>query len=213
MCIRVSPDGSQKFHSVITPAASLTGPRCKNSGSAHIVLQTYGTKLVMWWDCSAEVIKEYEKIHCTQKEDRNCLSAVLHWPGLHWAILEVGDYVVIEPGQVHAVLSPVNSALSGWSFVASKWLRDGILKERMEWEMDLVEKRMEGTNYEKYGNPFMKGGPVDAMEDDIDLLDKWFEKGGLKEEEKELLKELAEDMRERLDKVKNMRQKKKGKVR
>ena len=136
MCVRVSPDGSQKFYSLITPAASLIGPRCNNSGSAHIVLQMYETKLVMWWDWSAEVMKEYEKIHCARKEDRNCLSAVLRWPGLHWAILEVGDYVVIEPGQVYAELCPVNSALSGWSFVISKWLRDGILKERMEWEMD-----------------------------------------------------------------------------
>jgi hypothetical protein len=60
-------------------------------------------------------------IHCLKK-GQLCVNAVKTWPGLNWAILDQpGQYVVMEPGQPHAVVSPVNSAVSGWSFVIQKW--------------------------------------------------------------------------------------------
>ena len=50
------------------------------------------------------------------------------------------------PGMVHAVLSAENSAVTGWHHMRKKWLENGVYKEMLEWEMDIVEKRIKVIN-------------------------------------------------------------------
>jgi hypothetical protein len=119
VCARRHKNETPMLYSVVTPAGTITCPHCDNTGSGHIILLAYGVKLVLWWDCNPEVLEHFSLIHCLKKGELS-VNAVKTWPGLNWAILEEpGQYLVMKPGQIHAVVSPVNSAVSGWSFVMS----------------------------------------------------------------------------------------------
>jgi hypothetical protein len=103
-CVRSLNDGSPMLYSVITPAGTITSPHCDNTGSGHIILQAYGSKVVLWWDVNEAVLDHFKHIHCLRKGDLT-MAAVTSWSGLHWAVLNPGEYVVLEPNQVHAVVS------------------------------------------------------------------------------------------------------------
>jgi hypothetical protein len=51
------------------------------------------------------------------------------WPGLRWTTLDLGEYFDMDPGTVHGVIVPANSAVSGWSFMDPRWLANGLLRE------------------------------------------------------------------------------------
>ena len=160
--MRMRSDGSPLLYSVFTPAGTVTSPHCDNTGSGHVIMLSYGVKLVFWWDSSPAVLEEFSRIHCLRKGEHS-VNAVKTWPGLKWAILqEPGEYVVMEPGQIHAVVSPVNSAVTGWSFVMSDWLENGKLSEMMDWEMRVIEERLKEPEIGS-DSSFISGGPVEVM--------------------------------------------------
>ena len=206
--MRMHKDGCPLLYSVITPAGTITCPHCDNTGSGHIILLTYGIKLVLWWDCDPEVLKYYGDIHCLKKGQLS-LNAVKTWPGLKWAILdEPGQYLIMEPGQIHAVLSPVNSAVSGWSFAISDWIENGKLGKMMDWEMTLVEKRLENPEI-GFDSPFISGGPVETMSNDLELWEMWLNSGVLSGQSESNLKSLLERMSQRLEEIKGRSRKRK----
>ena len=43
--------------------------------------------------------------------------------------------------EFHAVMSPCNSAVTGWEFVDCSWFDDACLKLTANWELDLIETR------------------------------------------------------------------------
>ena len=175
--VRQDEEGKPYLVSVITPAGSITSPHCDNTGSGHVILGSYGTKLVVWWDTSDILLKNFGDIHCCKKGEVT-VGAVKTWPGLHWTILQTGKYLIMEPGQVHAVVSPENSAVSGWSFISLEWLKSGVIERMMGWELRIIESRLERIYSETkerkslFADPFEKGGPVDGLEMDIDLIQK-----------------------------------------
>ena len=69
--------------------------------------------------------------------------AVGEWPGLKWTILEPGDYIVMNPGTVHAVLSPVNSVVGGIYLLDQEWIKDGTVKSKMAWHFQKLEAMIE----------------------------------------------------------------------
>ena len=181
------------------------GTHCDNTGSGHIILLVYGVKLVLWWDCASEVLEQFGFIHCLKK-GQLCVNAVKTWPGLSWAILDQpGQYVIMEPGQPHAVVSPVNSAVSGWSFVMPKWLGNGVLRKMVNWEMGLIEKRLEALEIGS-DSPFISGGPIEVMSHDLELWKMWLDCGVLNQELANKLKEIRDEMIERLEKIKEKHQ-------
>lgn len=194
-------NGDPMLYSVFTPAFTITHPHSDNCGSGHNVMTTYGVKLLLWWDWTDQVKEEYGKVHCLKKGD-TLLSAVQSWPRLNWCILHPGQYKLLPPGTVHAVMSPVNSVASGHSFVKAEWLDDGTLKERMEWEMSLVEKRLRDPDWRKEGDPFGEGQPVDAMEKDLELWEIWLRSDMLNPEQNSNLKTLIHDLTGRMERVK-----------
>jgi hypothetical protein len=82
----------------------------------------------------------FENLHCSHRGDYT-LTALKTWPGLRWTILEPGMFIDMGPGTVHGVISPVNSAVSGFSFMDPNYLENGRLRELMMWELDIIQKR------------------------------------------------------------------------
>ena len=47
------------------------------------------------------------------------VKAVKTWPGLKRPFEKLGEYLLMVPGKIDLVVSPVNSAVSGWSVMIS----------------------------------------------------------------------------------------------
>jgi hypothetical protein len=74
-------------------------------------------------------------LDCNQEVARN-----------EWTILHPGEYILMSPGAVHAVLSPINSAIAGWYFVKEEWVRSEKFRSLLMWEMDMIEHRLKVLN-------------------------------------------------------------------
>jgi hypothetical protein len=191
-------EGNPLLTSVMTPAGTITTPHCDNTGRGHVLLETYGCKLVVWWDTTEELWQNYGPIHCKKMGDLT-LGAVEMWPGLHWTILYPGDYIFLAPGQVHAVLSPVNSSVSGWTYVKAEWIENGELEERMMWEIDVIQSRIKAGEKD---NLHEEAGPVNALRGDINLLYEWMRslaRGSLKIKVKLLIEKIEQRLNELID--------------
>jgi hypothetical protein len=49
--------------------------------------------------------------------------------GFKLTLLNPGAAVKLDPGMIHAVISPANSAIGCWEFVDAKWLGSDQIKE------------------------------------------------------------------------------------
>ena len=106
-------DGSPMLYGVVTPAPCISSPHSDNSGAGHIILQSYKTKFVIWWDVTDEILEKYSMLHCRNIIGDPTLTALKSWGGFHWVVLKPGEYLCMDPGQIHCVVSSVNSAVSG----------------------------------------------------------------------------------------------------
>ena len=142
----LTEDGmSFSLTSVITPAFTISRPHLDDCGRGQVLLCVYGVKLLFWWEDSIELRKLFAEIHASSKGDYT-RTAVRTWPGLRWTILHVREYIEMIPGTVHAVLSAENSAMAGWHHMRKQWLENGIYREMLHWEMEIVEKRIKVIN-------------------------------------------------------------------
>jgi len=121
------------------------------------------------------------------------LIAIKTWGEFHWVVLKPGEYLCMDPGQIHCVVSSVNSAVSGWSFVSSEWLKSGNLQKIMSWEMELIEKRLDYVSRTKVSDEHLSEA-VAGVEQDLKLWEHWFKKGDLSVGLKRDLKVLMRDM-------------------
>jgi len=87
----------------------------------------------------------------------------------------------------------VNSAVSGWRFVSSEWLKNGNLQKIMSWEMELIEKRLDYVSRTKVSDEHLSEA-VAGVEQDLKLWEHWFKKGDLSVGLKRDLKVLMRDM-------------------
>ena len=71
-----------------------------------------------------ELRKVFGEVHVSSKGDYT-RTTVRTWSGLRWTILHVGEYIEMNPGTVHTVLSEENSAVAGWHHMRKQWLEDG----------------------------------------------------------------------------------------
>ena len=62
---------------------------------------------------------------------------------MKWTILEPGDYIVMNPRTVHAVLSPVNSVVGGIYLLDQEWIKNGTVELKMAWHFQKLEAMIE----------------------------------------------------------------------
>ena len=99
----------------------------------------------------------------------------------------------MKPAQIHCVISSVNSAVSDWRFISSKWLKNGRLHKIMSWEMELIEKRLDYVLRTKITDEYLSQA-IAGVEEDLKLWKYWLTKGDLSVELKRDLKALMRDM-------------------
>ena len=143
-----------------------------------------------------ELRKLFGNMHASSKGDYT-RTAVKTWPGLRWTILHVGEYIEMIPGTIHGVLSAENSAVAGWHHMRKQWLEDGVYKEMLKWEMDIVEKRVKVIN-EAEEDP---NKILDTIEKEMKHWQTWLQAGKLEPELSKKLKVLKMEVEKRVKKL------------
>jgi hypothetical protein len=127
--------------SEITPGGNITPPHIDHCGSGEIILGVYGKILILMWEPTDKNLEIYQYLHAARNGDITA-NAIVVWEGLKWSVVGPGEYVVVEPGQIYAVVSPSNSATLGLQFVDLEMVLDGTAERMWEWELNLIQKRL-----------------------------------------------------------------------
>ena len=181
--------GSDRLSSLVTPGGSTTVPRVDGYGSGQVLCVTYGVKLLLFWDWSEELMLFLDN-HATEIE-----RAAKTLEGMSWSILTPGEYLLLSPGEVYAAMSPINSVMTGWTFVLPQWLMEGTIEKLMTWELNDIEKRIidgSSTHAER----------VKQIEIELKMWNAWRSKRGLSQEMKNELQQLKKKIEARVNKLK-----------
>ena len=127
------------FHSILTPAATITDIHDDSVLSASMLVQLYGYKILLTWPATETNRMYFKDCHGTERYVR-LEEAIREMAGLKVMILKPGDGVKMEPGKLHAVLSVTNSVISCWEYVDAKWPDDDGIEKGILWELDLIKK-------------------------------------------------------------------------
>ena len=76
-------DGSPMLYGFVTSAPCISPSHSDNAGTGHIILQSYKTKLVIWWDITDEILEKYNKLHCRNIFGDPTLTALKTWGEFH----------------------------------------------------------------------------------------------------------------------------------
>jgi len=193
----LTEDGkSFSLTNVITPAFTISRPHLDGCGRGQVLLCVYEVKFLFWWEDSVELRKLFGEVHASSKGDYT-RTAVRTWPGLRWTILHVGEYIEMIPGTVHAVLSAENSAVAGWHHMRKQWLEDGVYKEMLMWEIDIVEKRIKVVNEAEENPPKI----LDTIEKEMKHWHVWLQAGKLEPELSKKLRVLKIEVEKRIKRL------------
>jgi hypothetical protein len=193
MVSRTDDGNTFSFTDVITPAFTISRPHQDGCARGQVLLEAYGTKLVVWYDESDEVRTLFTALHTSSKGDY-MWSAIANWPGLRWTILTPGKYIIMRTGTIHSVMSSENSAVCGWYFQDKESLLDGSYGKMLNWELDLIEKRIKVVK-ESEADPSTN---LDLIADEMQDWKIWLEKGDLDRESKRELKNLKREIERRI---------------
>ena len=109
----------------------------------------------------------------------------------------MGEYIEMIPGIVYAVLSAENSAIAGWYHMRKQWLENGIYREMLQWDMEIVEKRIKVIN-EAEEDP---NNILDTIEKEMKHWQIWLQAGKLEPPLSKKLKLLKIEIEKRIKKV------------
>ena len=193
MVSRMEDGHTFSLTNVLTPAFTISRPHQDGSAREQVLLDAYGTKLLIWFDESVQVRKLFSELHTSSKGDY-MWEAISSWPGLRWTILTPGKYIIMKVGTIHAVMSCENSAVCGWYFQDKESLLDGSYEKMLNWELDLIEQRFT-TVKESEVDPSTN---LDLIAAEMEDWDRWMEKGDLDRESKRELKKLKREVERRI---------------
>jgi hypothetical protein len=190
---RTGENDTVEWSFAMTPAYHITRPHLGQCGMGQSILDLFGIQIVYWWIHSKEMMDIFQNLHCSKRGDYT-LTALKTWPGLRWTILHPGLFIDMEVGIVHGLMSPINSAVSGWSFMDPKWLVNGRLRELMMWELDIVEKR-KNSELVGYDNP---DDILGNMKEVLQYWESWLGHSALVRRDKLSLRNLKVEIEERI---------------
>jgi hypothetical protein len=128
------------FHFIMTPAATITDIHDDGGLSASWLVQLYGTKVLFSWP-GTELNRKHFKDSHAREHGLRVREAIENLEGFKLNILNPGNAVRIDPGMIHAVVSPTNSAIGCWEYVDAKWLDSNDIREEAEWLLGLIRDR------------------------------------------------------------------------
>ena len=193
MVSRMEDGDTFSLTDVVTPAYTISRPHQDGCGRGQVLLGTYGTKLVFWYKESEEIRTLFAELHTSSKGDY-MWSAIADWPGLRWTILTPGKYIVMRARIIHTIISPENSAVCGWYFQDKESLLDGSYRKMLNWELDLIQKRLE-TVKESEVDPSLN---LDLIAIEMEDWKRWLDKGDLDRDSKRELKKLKKEIEDRI---------------
>lgn len=142
--LRNDDSGKPRLVTTLSPAGSITDPHIDGTGSGLCLFEVFGLKLLFTWPASAPNLKWMEDRHGIKRGPLKLSQAIDEMSGMSVTPLEGHKGVLLDPGMIHAVMSVENSAISGWDFVKSAWLRSDDVRRQMLWEGDLAKKQENG---------------------------------------------------------------------
>jgi hypothetical protein len=142
----LSPTRNDKeplFHSIYTPAGTITDIHDDGVLNAAVLVQLYGTKGLFTWPGTAANRAFFADSHGSTPPLRLREAGNNMPDGFKLTILKPGIAVNLDPGMIRAVISPVNSAIGSWDYVDAKWLGadQSKVKEGAKWALDLAKIR------------------------------------------------------------------------
>ena len=144
-CDEFSPnttDDEPLFHSVITPATTISDIHDDGVLIATLLAQLYGAKLLFTWPATTANRKFFRDYH---GRDHFLVlgDAISKMDGLKLTFLNPGDGVKLDPGMIHAVISLTNSAIGCWEYVDAEWFDTEEIQQGTEWLLDLIKTRQQ----------------------------------------------------------------------
>lgn len=133
-----------KLTTTISPAGSITDPHIDGTGSGAFLFQLFGTKLLFTWPASSENLEWMNTQHGIKKGPLKLSQAIEEMSQMCVTGLTSHQGVILDPGMIHAVMSPNNSAIAGWDFVNATWMDSGDVERQMLWEAGLARKQKSG---------------------------------------------------------------------
>lgn len=133
-----------RLTTTLSPAGSITDPHIDGTGSGLLLFQVLGSKLLFTWPASSGNLKWMETRHGIKKGPLKLFHAIDEMSEMNVTFLTGHESVVLEPGMIHAVVSPENSAISGWDFVKAAWLSSNDVQRQMMWEASQAKKQKDG---------------------------------------------------------------------
>jgi hypothetical protein len=191
--------GHPLLSSIFTPATTITGVHIDQTSQGQILLVAYGIKFIAYCEMDGEIAEVYADIHGSDKGEYTEKLLREHGKSFKWTILTVGTYLELQPAIIHLVVTPVNSVVIGWMYVIKKWIKEGILKKMMMWELDVIKKKFEVAR-DHHTDPHEM---CKELLTGVDLLKEWEAGGGL---ENTLQMELSVLIKEVEEKIKSFKE-------
>jgi hypothetical protein len=139
-----------RLATTISPAGSITDPHIDGTGSGLLLLELFGTKVLFTWPASTENLRWMDNQHGIKRGPLKLLRAMDEMSQMCVNVLTAHKSVELAPGMIHAVISPNNSAISGWDFINARWLLSSDVQRQMLWEVALAKKQKEGLLGDRY---------------------------------------------------------------
>jgi len=121
----------QDYSSTITTAGCISPWHIDQCNCGTLILVVDGFKLFIVCPPTEKNRKYFESIDCFGDPSR-VKDALNELEQLRYYVVRAGDMFVLPPGELHAVISPVNSAITAWLCHKDDWEKD--IDELMQWE-------------------------------------------------------------------------------
>jgi hypothetical protein len=185
-----SGDCDLRLTTTISPAGSITDPHIDGTGSGLYLFQLFGTKVLFTWPASVENLQWMEKmgLHGRKRGPLTLSQAIDELSELRVNVLSGHKSVALDPGMIHAVMSPDNSAIAGWDFVNFQWLKLDNVRAQMAWEAELAQKQKAGLLGDLYDISCY-------LSDDLKLWNKLAVKIGDRQDDCRMIRKVIEEIR------------------
>ena len=130
--IQIDPSS---YSTTMTPAGNLSSVHIDQFDAGSLVVLLTGMKMFVTWPSTEHNLKWFAENDFFGDVSRIVDAGEKLERGKYFLLEKPGDMIVLRPGELHAVLSPVNSAVGGWKC------------QKNEWQEEIVRLRILANKY------------------------------------------------------------------